>query len=91
MVMQVVARIRKEFEVEIPIRSLFEDPTITGLAKEVEEAKAMGIKALAPISAFLQAKNTHDLLRAQVDKMSREELEELLKQVLKEKSTGFST
>jgi acyl carrier protein len=90
MVMQVLARIRKEFEVEIPIRSLFEDPTINGLAKEVEEAKAMGIKALAPISSFLQAKKTHDLFRAQVDKMSREELEELLQQVLKEKAAGSS-
>jgi len=86
MVMQVVARIRKEFEVEVPIRSLFEDPTIMGLAKEVEEAKDKGVKASAPISRFLLAQNNHDQLRLQVEKMSREELEEMLRQVLKERS-----
>lgn len=91
MVMQVVARIRKEFEVEVPIRSLFEGPTIKGLAREVEESKAKGIKAFAPISSYRQAQNHQDWLRVQVDKMTREELEELLWQVLKEKSAGSST
>jgi acyl carrier protein len=85
MVMQVVARIRKEFEVEVPIRSLFEDPTIKGLAKEVEEAKAKGIKAGPPISSFRDMPTGHDQLRAHVEKMSREELEEMLRKVLKEK------
>lgn len=88
MIMQVVARIRKEFEVEVPIRSLFEDPTIKGLAKEVEEAKANGIKAFVPISSFLQTQNTNDRLKLELDKMSHEELEELLKQLLKEGSSG---
>jgi acyl carrier protein len=86
MVMQVVARIRKEFEVEVSIRSLFEDPTIKGLAKEVEEAKAKGIKASAPISSFLRTQSNNHLLRQQVEKMSREEMEEMLRQLLKEKS-----
>jgi amino acid adenylation domain-containing protein len=86
MVMQVVARIRKEFELEVPIRSLFEDPTIKGLAKDVEEAKAKGIKAGASISSFVAGQNDPDRLRLQVEKMSREELEEMLRQVLKEKS-----
>ena len=85
MVMQVVARIRKEFEVEVPIRSLFEDPTIKGLAKEVEEAKAKGIKAGPPISSFRGMPTGYDQLRSHVEKMSREELEEMLRQVLKEK------
>jgi amino acid adenylation domain-containing protein len=88
MVMQVVARIRKEFDVEIPMRSLFEDPTITGLAEDVEEAKASGLKASAPISSFLAVHNSNDQLRAQIDKMSRAELEEMLRQVLKERSAG---
>ena len=90
MVMQVVARIRKELEVEIPVRILFEDPTIRGLAKEVEEAVAKGIKASAPISSFLLAQNTRDQLRLQVEKMPREELEEMLRQILKERSAGTS-
>jgi hypothetical protein len=85
-----VARIRKIFEVEIPIRSLFEDPTIKGLANEVEGAIANGIKASPPISSFLREQDTHHGLMAQVDKMSREELQELLLQLLKEKSAGSS-
>jgi amino acid adenylation domain-containing protein len=91
MVMRVVARIRKEFGAEVPIRSLFEDPTIKGLAKEVEEAMTKGSKAAAPLSSILQAQNTHNGLRAQIDKLSREELEEMLRQVLKEKSSSSSS
>jgi amino acid adenylation domain-containing protein len=90
MVMQVVARIRRELEVEVPIRALFEDPTIEGLAKEIEKAQVKGIKAIAPISSFSRTQN-HDQLRLQVEKMSREELEEMLRQVLKEKSAGKLT
>jgi amino acid adenylation domain-containing protein len=90
MVMQVVARIRRELEVEIPIKALFEDPTIEGLAKEIETARAKGIKAIAPISSFSRTQN-HDQLRLQVEKMSREELEETLRQVLREKSADTLT
>ena len=88
MVMQVVTRIRKEFEVEVPIRVLFEDPTIKGLAKEVEEASAKGVKPANPISSFLPAQSNRDRLRLQVEQMSREELEEMLRQVLKERSAS---
>jgi acyl carrier protein len=33
--MQVVARVRKVFQVELPLRSLFEEPTIAGLCSEI--------------------------------------------------------
>jgi acyl carrier protein len=36
---QVVSRMRKEFQLEIPLRSLFEWPTIAQLAEKIEEAK----------------------------------------------------
>jgi amino acid adenylation domain-containing protein len=36
---QMVSRIGKVFEVEIPIRSLFETPTIAGLAESIEKAR----------------------------------------------------
>ena len=91
MVMQVVSRVRRELEVEIPIRMMFEDPTIKGLAKEVEEANAKGIKAIAPISSLSRRPNNHDELSLQVEKMSREELEEMLRKLLKEKSENTLT
>jgi acyl-coenzyme A synthetase/AMP-(fatty) acid ligase/acyl carrier protein len=36
---QVVSRVRRVFQVEIPLRALFETPTIAGLAQKIEQAK----------------------------------------------------
>jgi len=35
--MRVLARVRRDFHVSVPIRSLFDKPTIEGLAAEVED------------------------------------------------------
>jgi amino acid adenylation domain-containing protein len=40
--MQVLARVRKAFEVEVSIRSLFDGPSIEELGREVQNAKASG-------------------------------------------------
>ena len=37
---QVISRMRKEFRQEIPLRSLFESPTVAELAQKIEEAKS---------------------------------------------------
>ena len=37
---QVISRMRKEFRQEIPLRSLFESPTVAELAQRIEEAKS---------------------------------------------------
>jgi amino acid adenylation domain-containing protein len=92
MAMQVVARIRRVFDVEIPIRSLFEDPTIKGLANNVEEARAKGIRASAPIAPRTKtASLDRGAILTQLDKLSEGELRELLKQVLKEKPGAASS
>jgi len=48
--MQVLARIRKAFEVEVSIRSFFDGPSIEELRQEIAKAKASGaIPRRAPI------------------------------------------
>ena len=47
--MRVMARIRGLFEVELPVRSLFEEPTLAALAGAVERAQGLGPKAGAPV------------------------------------------
>jgi acyl carrier protein len=37
---QVISRMRKEFQLEIPLRSLFEAPTVAQLAEKIEEMKS---------------------------------------------------
>ena len=45
---QVVSRIRDTFEVEMPLRRLFELPTVSGLAKDIEAVRHAGQKLQAP-------------------------------------------
>jgi amino acid adenylation domain-containing protein len=80
--MQVLARIRKQFEVDIPIRSLFDVPTIEGLAREIGKARASGAK---PRLGTIRRRHepTMDTLAAELGKLSPEQIELLLQQVRK--------
>jgi amino acid adenylation domain-containing protein len=48
MATQVISRVEAVFETELPLRALFEFPTIRGLAKEVESGLLEGRKLKAP-------------------------------------------
>jgi len=86
LVLQVTARIRRMFEVELPVRSVFEAPTIAGLAMEVNKAQALGLKARTPIpqrrqrAAAITA--SQEALLIQLEKLSAEEAQNLLKVLL---------
>jgi acyl carrier protein len=45
---QLISKLRDTFEVELPLRCLFESPTIAGLAEEIEKAKDSGAELEAP-------------------------------------------
>ena len=87
LVLQVMARIRRKFGLEMPVRTMFEEPTIAGLAAAVEKADAQGLKARTPIlerrarPATVSTANREALL-AQLDKLSADDLQSLLKRAL---------
>src|SRR5579859_5531527 len=45
---QLVSRVREAFQVEIPLRRLFEVPTVAGLAESIEATRQAGQNLLAP-------------------------------------------
>jgi len=90
LVLQVMARIRRMFEVELAVRTMFEEPTIAGLAKEIEKAEALGLKAKMPTlerRPRAEAAANREALLAQLDTLSAEDVQSLLKRVLDAKLT----
>ncbi len=84
--MQVTARIRRIFEVELAVRSVFEAPTIASLAQEVQKAEALGLKARSPIPQGLRhaaaADASQEALLIQLEKLSAQDARTLLKDLL---------
>jgi amino acid adenylation domain-containing protein len=78
--MQVVSRVRKQFEVDVSIRSFFEVPTIQGLAREVETARASGAAPRVP-AIRPRHEPKLDTLAAELAKLSPQQIDKLLHQV----------
>jgi hypothetical protein len=87
--MLVTARVRHVFNLELPVRSMFEKPTIAGLAGELPRAQALGFKARTSIaqhrSGSAAASPNRKALLAQLDNLSATELQNLLQHGLDEK------
>jgi len=85
MAIRVAARIRRTFQLEISVRSLFEQPTIGGLACELEKARANGETVRGPLLVRRNdsppARSKEDIL-AQLNHLSTEELQDVLNRML---------
>jgi acyl carrier protein len=87
--MQVLARIRKAFQVDVSIRSLFDGPSIDALGRAVEEAKASGaVPRAPPIVPRPRPATGVDFLSTELSKLSSEQVEMLLRQVRQGKNTS---
>jgi amino acid adenylation domain-containing protein len=84
--LQVTARIRRMFEVEVPVRSVFEAPTIAGLAVEVQKTQALGLKVQTKIPQRSRLASPADApqeeLLTQLGKLPAQDVRDLLKDLL---------
>lgn len=88
--LQLTARIRRTFEVELPVRTVFEAPTIAALALELEKAQATGLKARTPIfprrRPAVAADATQEALLNELRKLSVEEAREFIENAVGRKA-----
>jgi acyl carrier protein len=68
--LQVVARLREALQVEVPVRNLFDAPTVAGLAEKIEQTRHMAERDVEQIDEALQF----------VEQLSEDEIEALLSQ-----------
>jgi len=89
LVLRVIARIRRVFELELQVQSMFEEPTIAGLARQLQKAQTSGSKARAHIgqlrSGSAAASTSRAALLAELDNLSAAELQSLLQHVRDDK------
>ena len=85
-----MARIRRKFEVELPVRSVFEAPTIAALAVELEKARAAGLKARTPIFKprhhAVTADARHEALLIELKNLSAEEARKFIEDAVGRKT-----
>jgi amino acid adenylation domain-containing protein len=77
---QLVSRIRNAFSIELPLRRLFESPTIAGLARAVEEMKGAStaepqVIRRAPAALEVESMSDEEVDRALREMLSQEKIE----------------
>ena len=92
MVLQMIARMRRTFAVEIPVRTVFEQPTIAQLAFEVQKELAAGKELPALVSQWKARSaaaggESEDLL-TQLDRLPQTDAQSILRRVLNEKQSA---
>jgi acyl carrier protein len=75
---QFVARVRKFFQVELPVRSIFEEPTVAGLCVEIEKAVNAGGGIQVPTLSPAVVPPDRQQLLARLNQLSDDEVKALL-------------
>jgi acyl-coenzyme A synthetase/AMP-(fatty) acid ligase/acyl carrier protein len=76
---QVVSRVRQSFQIEMPLREMFESPTIAELAKVVEKIRGQQSPAgVSTISARRRGGRNLEQVLSQVQQLSEDEARQLL-------------
>jgi acyl carrier protein len=90
--LRVLARIRRDFHVDIPIRGLFEAPTIAELALEVEKLKSQDTTVqITPIARHAPGSSALlNIIRAELGALSPDQMDAILQSVLSEKNARSS-
>ena len=90
--LQLTARIRRTFEVELPVRNVFGAPTIAALALELEKARATGLKPRTSLRQRRQgsvtADATQEALLLELSKFSEEEARKFIENAVGRKMQG---
>jgi hypothetical protein len=86
MAIRMIARIRRSFCVDVAMRSLFEEPTLAGLALAVGNAQANGTAPRWPIlKRHPKTLDNREQLMARLKELSDEEVKGLLESALSER------
>ena len=88
LVAQVLARVRKYLGVDVPVRTVFDEPTVAALAAAVEKTRASGAIPSAPIGIKRSARQTREQLETQLWQLSDEEIDALLTTALARRGSG---
>lgn len=91
LVAQVVARVRKYIGIEIPVRSMFEEPTVAGLAADLARVRAEGAPPSATILPRRSVRQTREQVEARLRELSDEEIDALLIAALANRTQGQFT
>ena len=84
LVLQMTARIRRDFNVELPARVVFEFPTISVLAEQLGKADTPGVTLRASILQPQRAADRDEILQ-HLDRLPVEDAQSLLKSMLDQK------
>ena len=80
--MQLISRVRESFQLEVPLRTLFELPTIAGLASHIKQNRD-GFKGAGDSIERIEREDVEQLL-SKLDELSEAEVDALLSDMLAE-------